>query len=130
MLAYFIRKKKRVQPSISSTYDKIKREHAAAKIIQSYFRKRLMVCSICFENFIKNKYRVILKCKHTFHFVCYNKLYKYNYKFCPNCRKKFTSVENSTNSLGDMLDNNVGEISQRIYNNRRRQNRRNTLITL
>lgn len=91
MLKCLIRKKPSL-PIITSTYDQIKREYTAAKIIQKYFRKRLRICSICCDNFIQCKYRVILDCNHTFHFSCYNKLYTHNHIYCPDCRKIIKSL--------------------------------------
>jgi hypothetical protein len=92
MLKCLSKIKKIEEPTISSTHDTFKRKYKAVKTIQDYFRERLRICSICCENYIQYKYRVILKCKHTFHFSCYNKLYIYNHKTCPDCRENIKSL--------------------------------------
>ena len=104
MFKYFSKKKPPLL-IITSTFDELKRKNAAAKIIQHYFRARLRICSICCDNFMKCKYRVVLNCKHTFHFYCYNQLYIYNHKSCPDCRKNIKSLmyKSITLTLGEAL---------------------------
>jgi len=139
MFDFFRKKKKHVSSKTYVTREKSKytitqdiRHINAATKIQSFIRKRLTVCSICCENFIQNKYHVLLKCNHMFHISCYNKLYNYNYTSCPNCRKDIIPTESRSISLVEMLTENPDDIrlaiiriSDVLY-----QNRRQTIVEL
>ena len=139
MFDFFFKRKKRVPPKTSVTGEKLKHisnytiQHInAAKKIQAFIRKRLTLCSICCENFIHNKYQVILKCNHMFHISCYNKLYNYNYTCCPNCRKDITPTDYQSITLVEMLRENPDDIRLAIIrvNDILYRNRRQTVVDL
>ncbi len=143
MFEFFRKRKKRVSLKVSASREKS--EHIpqytitqdilhinAAKKIQSFIRKRLTMCSICCENFIHNKYHVVLKCNHMFHISCYNRLYNYNYTSCPNCRKDIVLTDYQSITLIEMLRENPADIRLAIIrvNDILYQNRRQTIVEL
>ena len=56
-------------------------------------------CSLCLNNFDKNKSIIIPKCGHILHLECYNKLTNsscVSNKLCPSCKTLFIEEEKTT----------------------------------
>ena len=66
---------------LNSTYKKVKKTDEPGK------------CYICYEQVKDNEYKRELKCKHTFHKKCIDRLLnKYHHTKCPLCRKNVFSI--------------------------------------
>ncbi len=51
------------------------------------------VCEICFENSIKNDFKIALRCDHIFHYNCLMKHIEINASLCPMCRDEIIIPE-------------------------------------
>lgn len=70
-----------------------------------------MNCSICCDQVLENKNKIVLECGHSFHVTCMFTLMSHNDKKCPNCRKEIT-YQVKENELQERLTKANNEITE------------------